>query len=142
MPSDIEGCLAVFDSVEEEFFSEGDRSEFNDYLLADPLYIVVVDSGDRIVGCGGVGRRGTDAVLTWGMVDERLHGLGLGRRLAEERLRLVDDLPGVTRVTLNTSDRTVGFYEHLGFRVVEHSPDGYRPGLDRFDLVMDLSGEP
>jgi ribosomal protein S18 acetylase RimI-like enzyme len=138
--SDREGCLAVFDTVAEEFFSEDDRADFDAYLQAEPLYLVLLDAGGRIVGCGGVGRRGTDAVMTWGMVDGRLHGRGLGRRLAEERLRLVADLAGITRITLNTSQKTVGFYEHLGFRVVEHRRDGYRPGLDRFDLVKDLGG--
>ena len=45
-------------------------------------------------------------------------------------------MPQVTRVALNTSNETAGFYAKLGFRVVQRTPDGYRAGLDRYDLEL------
>jgi hypothetical protein len=37
---------------------------------------------------------------------------------------------------MNTSGETVGFFTKAGFQVTAHTPDGYRPGLDRYDLEL------
>jgi hypothetical protein len=33
----------------------------------------------------------------------------------------------------------VDFYLKLGFRVLKHIPDGYRSGLDRYNLELTLA---
>jgi predicted GNAT family N-acyltransferase len=38
-------------------------------------------------------------------------------------------------VSIDTSQHTTGFYQHLGFKVIEWKKDGYGPGLDRVELI-------
>ncbi|MCI0343387.1 MAG: tRNA preQ1(34) S-adenosylmethionine ribosyltransferase-isomerase QueA, partial [Planctomycetales bacterium] len=61
--------------------------------------------------------------------------------LFEERLGWVRDRPSVARVTLDTSQHTVAFFERFGFRTTRVTRDHYAPGLHRHDmeLVLDLS---
>lgn len=137
-PSDLEGCLEVFDSNIPEFFSQPEREDFINFLDDLPgRYGVVVDGSGRIVGCGGVATSRTDphgANLTWGMVHRSLHRNGIGRVLTQERLAWAAQLPNVSVVSLNTSHLTEAFYEKFGFRTVQRIPNGYREGLDRCDM--------
>jgi ribosomal protein S18 acetylase RimI-like enzyme len=143
-PADRAACLAIYDSNAERFFAPGDRDVFAAFLDAPQGFFGVLceDSG-AVIGCGGIGTRddGQTAVLTWGMVRADRHGQGLGRTLALARLLRLLDLPQVMRVTINTSNQTVGFFEKLGFRVVKVTPDGYRAGLDRYDLELPVDEE-
>ncbi len=141
--ADRDACLAIYDSNAGHFFSPGDRDDFGAFLDALPGFFGVLCEDDgKVVGCGGVGvREGNVAVLTWGMVHADRHGHGLGRTLAWARLLRLAHLPDVARVTLNTSDQTVGFYQKLGFRVVKVTPNGYRDGLDRYDLELPVDDE-
>jgi ribosomal protein S18 acetylase RimI-like enzyme len=139
---DIDACLAIYDSNAERFFSPGDRDDFLAFLRSPPGFFgVLCDDAGNVVGCGGVGTRdeGRTAVLTWGMVHASLHGRGLGKQLAVQRLLRLCAMPGVEKVLLNTSQETVGFYEKLGFIVVRHQPDGYRQGLDRYDHALQVA---
>jgi hypothetical protein len=43
--------------------------------------------------------------------------------------RASEKFPGRALV-ISTSQHTSGFYEKLGFRLTEHVPDGYGPGID------------
>lgn len=141
-PADRDACLAVFESNLERYFSASDRETFAGFIDdPDGFYGVLCDGG-AVVGCGGVGQNDDrTGVLTWGMVEARLHGRGLGKALTLARLRMLLDTPGVERVVLNTSHETLGFYLKLGFRLVRHLPDGYRPGLDRCDMELTLDEE-
>lgn len=136
---DLEGCLQVFDSNVPRFFTAPERDEFHEFLLAlpGPYYVLERESG--LLACGGyaVTLETGVADLCWGMVRSDLHGRGLGRALTEMRIRRALEDPATKRMELNTSQHTAGFYEKLGFRTVRMTPDGYGPGLDRHDMVME-----
>lgn len=141
-PEDMAGCLALFDSNTPLFFDESERDGFvsflNDQALRWP-YQVIERSG-RIVGCGGhaVDADGVSVTLCWGMVDNGLHGQGLGRVLTEARIAAARATPGITRVKLCTSQHTQGFYARFGFEAETVTPDGFAPGIDRWDMVLKL----
>lgn len=144
-PADREACLRIFDTNAERFFSPGDRAQFEAFLRQPvEFYGVLCDDDGRVVGCGGIAPSRTDphaADLTWGMIDAALQGRGFGRLLVQARLRRLADMPGVTRVVLNTSHETAGFYEKMGFRQTAFTPDGYRKGLHRCDMEW-VAGAP
>ncbi|NNF38715.1 MAG: GNAT family N-acetyltransferase, partial [Gemmatimonadetes bacterium] len=123
-PSDLEACLALFDSNVPDYFQLGERSEFRTFLddLPGP-YVVLRDGDGEVVACGGwaVSENGV-ADLCWGMVRGDLHGRGWGRRLTLARLRGIEATPGVRVVELRTSQHTDGFYRTFGFRTVETRP--------------------
>ncbi|HET7464206.1 MAG TPA: GNAT family N-acetyltransferase [Longimicrobium sp.] len=134
-------CLAVFDSNVPEFFIPSERAVFAAFLDALPgPYLVVVDDGGEIAGCGGyaVTPGTTTADLCWGMVSRRRHGTGLGRLLLEARLERIRRDPSPDAVALNTSQHTRGFYARYGFTTELVTPDAFAPGLDRCDMRLVL----
>jgi len=58
--------------------------------------------------------------------------------LTEARIAAARGTPGVARGILNTSQHTQGFYARFGFEAEKVTPDGYAPGIDRWDMVLKL----
>lgn len=139
---DRAACLRIFDSNVPTYFARHERTEFDAFLGAlgpDSPYLVLIAKGD-VVACGGIeieaeaGRAG----LSWGMVDRAFHGQGLGRSLTAARSALAQKVPGLSVLTLATSQKTGGFYAGFGFVVTQVTPDGFGPGLDRWDMRLSL----
>lgn len=139
---DRPACLAVFDSNTPHFFAPEERAEYSEFLQSLVLKrpYLVLRQGDEVVGCGGlkVIAQEKTAFLSWGMVARHYHGKGVGRFLAEARLDLARSIAEVETVTLNTSQHTRGFYEKLGFTATKVTPNGYAPGLDRWDMILQV----
>lgn len=138
--SDLDACLRVFESNVPRFFREHERDEYQRFLGAPPgPYVVLETEQGEIVAAGGYAIVGEEerADLCWGMVRADLHGRGIGRMLTETRIRAAVADPRVRRVAINTSQHTRGFYERLGFRLLELVPDGYAPGLDRCEMRLE-----
>lgn len=107
--------LATHDFVSAEDL-ETFRCVVRDDYLPDALVDVAVDSKDVPIGFMGMTGANIDALF----VDPDVHGKGVGRFLiAVAKKRFADGL------TLNVNEQNsgaVGFYERLGFRVVDRSP--------------------
>jgi len=139
---DREACLALFDGNTPRFFDASEREGFADYLeeTAFGHAYQVIERDGRVVACGGhaVEPDKISVALCWGMVDNGLHRQGVGRALTEARIAAARDTPGIRRVILNTSQHTQGFYARFGFETMKVTPDGYAPGIDRWDMVLKL----
>jgi ribosomal protein S18 acetylase RimI-like enzyme len=136
-PADRDACLAVFASNTPTFFREHEQARFADFLDRMPCpYFVVEDEDGRVIGCGGYApRRGT---LCYGMVSRHLHRQGVGMFLLRERLRHWFKGQGPVVVRVNTSQHASGFFERAGFLTTRVVPDGYAPGLDRYEMELPL----
>lgn len=139
--------MAIFDSNIPTYFADYERADFELSLNAfdegrlaykDSLketYFVLEDEG-RVVACGGYSLYSTkmEASMTWGMVHNALHKQGYGRALFSYRLREVTSLHPDYQLVLNTTQHTFPFFEKFGYKVVKITPDGYGPGLHRYDM--------
>jgi ribosomal protein S18 acetylase RimI-like enzyme len=134
--SNKEQCLELFRSNVPKFFAVHEESEFRDYLEHPDFYFVLEQ--EKILGCGGYGISGDAGYLAWGMVERSQHGTGLGKRLLLERLNLLSQHDNVSRIVLDTSQHTFGFFEKLGFTVDRITEDGYAPELHRYDMTLIL----
>jgi N-acetylglutamate synthase-like GNAT family acetyltransferase len=140
---DFSACMVIFDSNVPKFFAPEEREEFRQFLgtvnTKDKPYVVLVDNG-HVIACGGITTEieTRKASLTWGMVDEALHGKGLGTSLTQARLALAHANPDIDELTLATSQHTRGFYERFGFTVSNITVNGFGPGLDRWDMTLKL----
>jgi ribosomal protein S18 acetylase RimI-like enzyme len=142
VPADRAACLAILDSNVPRYFAPAERAQFAAFLDA-PLgfYGVLSVDGEAPVGCGGIAlskESARVANLTWGMIHADRHGQGWGRALLHARLQHLAKLPGVDQVTLNTTSQAAGFYRRFGFRDAAFVPNGYGPGLDRYEMVLAL----
>ena len=141
---DRDACLALFDGNTPRFFDSSERVRFAAWIdaAAQPYVVIerVIDGAARIVACGGhaLEADGTTASLSWGMVAQDLHGQGLGRALTQARLDAIAAMPQLSRVNMNTSQHTQRFYARFGFVPVQVTPDGIGPGLDQWDMVLQL----
>lgn len=138
--ADREACLALFDSNVPRFFEATERAGYAGFLDEMRWPYQVIERDGWVVACGGhaVEPDGRTVSLCWGMVEQGLHGQGLGRRLTVARLAAARAEPGVTSVRLDTGRHTTGFYERFGFVIEAVATDGYAPGSDRHDMRLKL----
>lgn len=141
--ADFTACLSIFDSNVPLYFAIEERAEFCDFLLnigdLEGFYLVLT-LNDTIVACGGVSieTEKKRAALSWGMVHRKFHREGLGKHLMSARLEQLHTLRTVGKLIIATSQHTSGFYEKHGFTVINVTPDGFAPGLDRWEMKLQL----
>lgn len=140
-PADRTACMAVFESNVPEYFLVAEREQFSHFLDVLPgPYVVVEDGAREIVACGGYALEpGTATVsLCWGMVRRDRHRTGLGRLLLDARLDRIRSDALIGAVKLDTTQHSHRFFERWGFRTQRVLLDGYGPGMDRYDMRLDL----
>jgi GNAT superfamily N-acetyltransferase len=132
---DLPAVVKIFRSNIPKYFGPGEENGLHDFLNGpDSAEYYVVEVDGEVVGAGGIALNDDldppTVSLCWGMVRADHIGTGLGRALVEFRLRLAEEkYPGIP-LTIGTSQHTRGFYEKFGFRLVDHTPDGFGPGID------------
>lgn len=139
---DLAACLTIFDGNVPKFFTPDEREEFAGFLKSAehsvPPYFVLVQVNE-VLACGGLSVRDASAALSWGMVARAHQGRGLGKRLTEARIAMARAMPGLTEIVLETSQHSAGFYLGLGFVGVRVTPNGFGPGLDRWDMRLTMN---
>lgn len=143
--ADLEDCLRCFESNVPQYFTAEEKGFFRDFLevrVAEspqmlPYYVLI--SGNKIIGCGGLGLNENDTVsLTWGLVHRDFHKKGFGKQLLAHRLEKFRLLFPEKKLRLDTTQHAAGFFEKYGFRTEKYTPDGYAPGLHRYDMRYGL----
>jgi len=153
LPSDFEGCMAVFDSNLPLYFDHSERAQFASWLehcgnnafeYQSPTYSnaefdsyeVVENQEGQIVGCGGyyICKDLLEARLAWGMIHSGNHGKGIGTLLFQTRELEISKCYPNHRITLGTSQHTFHFYEKMGMEVIDIIPNGYGKNLDQINM--------
>ncbi len=138
---DLDDVVAIFRSNIPKYFGPSEEAGLVDFLreFSGEYYVLEVDG--EIVGAGGIALNSDldppTVSLCWGMVRKDHLGTGLGKALTEFRISLSSErYPGVP-MTTDTSQHTEGFYNKFGFATVEHTPDGYGPGIDMCRMSLE-----
>lgn len=139
--ADRADCLRIFDSNAPYDFLPEERIQFEQFVdrLPGP-YFVIVD-GDDVVACGGyaTGRLSGEVDICWTIVRRDRHGHGVGNFLLTTCVIEILSRDDCETVRLETSRRTQQFFERWGFRMVEVTPNGFGPGLDRVEMRVVLT---
>lgn len=136
--TDIDAVVEVFRSNIPKYFGPSEEPGLRGFLadFADDYYVIELDG--EIVGAGGIALNDDDTVsLCWGMVHNDHLGTGLGKLLTEYRIERSREIFGDRPMVTSTSQLTEGFYKKFGFVTVEHTPDGFGPGLDICKMRLD-----
>lgn len=141
---DESACLALFDGNTPRYFAAHERADFLEFLtqerptLNGAYYVLLKD--DRIAGCGGyhVDQQTGTAKICWGMVDQSLHRMGLGKRLLQKRLVAIGTHDEAKEIHIDTSQHSAPFFERFGFTITDTQKDGYGPGIDHVEMVKRL----
>lgn len=142
-PADRATCIELFESNRPDLFGPDEIVHFTAHLdaLPGPYFLLENDRG-LAVACGGFCRDAHPrrARLNWGIVGRPWHRLRYGQLLLIARLsRLIAAYPDVERVDTHISHYVANFLESAGFVVDRVTDDGYAPGLNRYDLHLDLT---
>jgi ribosomal-protein-alanine N-acetyltransferase len=144
---DHEACLDLFrsnvpkffDPVEEEFFEQwlvGLDENRLAYSNTEEEHYYVVEENGKLQACGGyyIAKTTRQARMCWGMVDNKLHRKGIGRKFLEFRIAEIKKKHPGTQIALDTSQHSYQFFEKMDFKVQEILKDHYAPGLDKYEM--------
>lgn len=140
---DLNAVVAIFRSNIPKYFGPGEEQGLHDFLRdtrAEDYYVVEMDG--EVVGSGGIALNDDETVsLCWGMIRRDHLGTGLGKELTKFRIDLSAEKYRGMAMVISTSQHTEGFYEKFGFRTVEHTSDGFGPGIDICKMRLEVSRE-
>jgi GNAT superfamily N-acetyltransferase len=142
-PADEAAVLALFRSNLAPYFVPVEEADLRAFLRGEiatdglPYFVAELPGWPGLVAAGGYARNQLYAVLTWGMVERRLHGRGLGRTFTAYRIQQCRRAYPGTPIEISTSQHTEGFYARLGFRTLRVAPDKFAPGLHEVHMLLD-----
>jgi len=138
-PADLEDVVAVFRSNVPKYFSPAEETDLRGYLsdLGGPYF--VAESDGMVVGAGGFALNGDhrSVSLCWGMIRSDYLGMGLGRELTRFRIDAARERFSGLPLVISTSQHTAGFYEKLGFVLLDQVADGFGPGIDMCKMRLE-----
>ena len=138
-PEHLNHVVEIFRSNIPKYFGPGEEPGLRNFLVDSrgSNYFVGELNGE-VVGCGGVALNENQTVsLCWGMVRADHLGTGLGRVLTEFRIAKAREIFGPLPLFISTSQHTQGFYEKFGFRLTRHEKDGFGPGIDICEMILE-----
>lgn len=125
------------------YFTPAEEADFLQFLREEvvvgglPYFVAELPGWPGLVAAGGYALNPEYAVLTWGMVERRLHGRGIGRAFTEFRVRECRRAYPGRAIEIGTSQHTAAFYAKLGFRTLAVEPDKLGPGLHEVRMLLD-----
>jgi predicted GNAT family N-acyltransferase len=136
---DLDAVIEIFRSNIPKYFGHGEEPGLRDFLADNRTrnyYVGEIDG--EVVAAGGIGLNENETVsLCWGMVRADHLGTGLGRELTEFRITRSLETFGPRPLFISTSQHTQGFYERFGFRLTRHEKDGFGPGIDICEMLLE-----
>lgn len=135
--SDLDDVLLILRSNIPKYFVHEEVAELKEFLEKNSADYYVIKLTDRIVAAGGIALNSDQTVsLCWGMVHNDRIGNGLGRALTDHRIEKARERFGILPLVIVTSQHTEGFYKKYGFVRVEHTANGFGPGIDSCRMVL------
>lgn len=142
-PKHKASCLAIFKSNMPQYFLQEEFNDFDEWLDKEALnerYFVCLQQ-NQVVACGGYfyDEERKKAGLSWGMVEQKLHGTGIGTQLTLFRIqKMRTEFPNETYM-IDTSQHTAPFYLKMGFVTKEITPNGFGEGLDKYYMEIEAA---
>jgi len=131
-------CLALFDANCPEFFDPGERADYVEFLDARPAGYQVCVVGAALVGAFGVCERSEGGLaLRWILISPAAQGQGVGRAMMVQALEICRARRAVA-LHISASQKSAPFFARFGARAIRTLPQGWGPGLDRIEMLLDI----
>lgn len=136
--ADRDVCLAIFDANCPSFFAPNEREDYVSYLDAGPEGYEVCELDGRLVAAFGlVPVDGRGCSLNWIMLHPDSQGAGIGSAIMQ-RVIALGRKSGFGVMEIAASHKSAPFFARFGGIAIEHTADGWGPGMDRVDMVLEL----
>jgi predicted GNAT family N-acyltransferase len=146
LPEHKDRLLQIFESNMPLYFAEEELQLFFNFLDRDALQrgpYSVIFNDDTIVGCGGIALNQPSkytnelhVIMTWGMIDNKVHKNGFGKELLLFRIKQAKELYPEVKIALGTTQYTFPFFEKYGFKTVAYEKDHWAKGLDLYQMEL------
>lgn len=135
--SDKESVIKLLRLNTPLYFSPIEEADLSYYLDNEIERYYVVETNDTIVACGGINLAddNTTAKLSWDIVHPDFQQKGIGSQLTKFRIEQAKKMPGITSVSVRTSQLVYKFYEKFGLELKETVKDYWDKGLDLYRLT-------
>lgn len=132
--NDKNELLALLKRNIPQYFSPDEEADFVEYLEKHLEHYYVVEAGHIIQGCGGFNltEDRKTAKISWDIFHPDSQGKGLGSALTRFRIQRIQEIEGISLISVRTSQLVYPFYKKFGFETKEVIKDFWDVG---FDLV-------
>jgi GNAT superfamily N-acetyltransferase len=138
LPTYKEACLKLFDANCPEFFDPNERTDYENFLEANPKDYELCFVEGSVVGAFGLMGDGTcHRNLSWILLDPSSQGLGIGAMIME-RVVLNASESDVRVINIAASHKSAPFFAKFGSTEVTVTTNGWGPGIHRVDMVLRL----
>jgi len=128
----------LFDANCPEYFSPGERSDYESFLEADSTAYELCIVGGRVAGAFGLmGDDPTQRSLNWILLSPTSQGRGIGAAIME-RIILKAKAAMVDIVSIDASQKSAPFFEKFGAVEINRTENGWGPGLHRVDMTLQV----
>lgn len=137
-PSDFDAVLQIFRLNTPAFFAADEEQDLAYYLQHEMEQYFVIEVDGRVVGSGGINFSDDESIgkLSWDVLHPDFQKQGLGSKLVEYRLDVLDEYPHIEKIVVRTSQLACRFYEKHGFKTTDVQKDYWGEGLDLY--VMEI----
>ncbi len=141
-PDDLEACIEVHRSNQPDLVRPESLDSFIDFLQGGTSYLLVVEHGGDVIGCGGLELVGDSdsAMLMHGMIHREYQRRGFGTTLLAARIALLETDERPLELWMRASPAAIPFYGRFGFRLERLDLD--RPKRQRDHGTFCLPIEP
>ncbi len=135
---DREDCLKIFDANCPEFFAANERSDYANFLDANPEAYEVCLSGNNIIGAFGlIGEVPIYKSINWIMISPRSQGLGIGSIFMNRAISLAKSHK-LNHIKIAASHLSEPFFTKYGAVSVGEIENGWGPNMHRIDMELYL----
>ncbi|MCR4029566.1 MULTISPECIES: GNAT family N-acetyltransferase [Flavobacterium] len=146
--TDKNKCIEAFKSNVPIYFSHQEIDDFTKFLERiendiDDIPYYVIAYNQEIIGCGGFAKAKSDEFfsLVWGLVHKDFHNKGFGEKLLSYRLKKIKQLDSKSKVIIDTTQHSEGFFKKYGFITKKKTDDYYAPGMHRIDMELKIENK-
>lgn len=134
--NDFDRLISLIKLNTPDFFAPEEEQDFVNYLHNEKELYYVVESDNRVIGCGGINfdNNYTEAKISWDILHKDYHRKSIGTQLLQFRINLIKQEYNISKITVRTSQMAHHFYRKNGFSLVQIVPDFWAKGYDLYYL--------
>lgn len=123
--SDFPRLEAIYTEHEGESLPTGYLEHFREAIRSDDIIYFVAEAEGAVVGGGGISHYfpGSQASLTFGVVERKECRKGYGTAIMLARLLFINPGPAGCQITLQATEWSADFFSRLGFKWHHHDED-------------------
>ena len=137
---DREALIQILRLNTPTYFHPSEEAEFIRYLNEELEDYWVCENEGRVVGSGGVNYFPADRIarISWDMIHPEEHGKGIGSQLLQHRIETLKQNAAINQIMVRTSQLVYPFYEKAGFVLQQTQKDFWAPGMDLYQMTMNI----